>query len=322
MDEAGWGEQLEAFEQQLRLAQELRRPVSVRSSGWLAMEPDAPAAVFVGWHFGGSNSVPRAHPLPPPSPALAPSAKQVHCVRAHGVLHDTLRRLRLGVPVVLHSWGGSADMTAALVQLPGVYVSLSGHLARLAPTKALPMVGGWLWGGGRAVAGRGWLLACALPCVVVVPQLWDTPIGKRVRFALLQLVAAVAHSHLSMALPKFATILCPALAQVRAVPLGRLLLESDCPDGVLELSPAWLEAVPALRGLPQQLEAAGLRLLTRPSVLRCTLQLVAAVRGCCEEEVATATSENARRVFCTALGRVDCTPAGLMAPPHSCKPPG
>jgi hypothetical protein len=55
-------------------------------------------------------------------------------------VHDALRRLNLSVPVVLHSWTGTAEMTGMLLQLPNVYVSLSGHLTRVAPHKALPMV--------------------------------------------------------------------------------------------------------------------------------------------------------------------------------------
>ena len=49
------------------------------------------------------------------------------------------------------------------------------------------------------------------------------------------------------------------LLQTRAIPLDRLLLESDSPDGVLELPPAWLAALPGLAALPQQLQDAGLR---------------------------------------------------------------
>ena len=89
-------------------------------------------------------------------------------------------------------------------------------------------------------------------------------------------------------------------AQVRAVPLDRLLLESDSPDGVLELPPAWLEALPSLAHLPGELEAAGLKAANRPCVLRWTLQLVAAALGRSKEEVARATRDNARRIFCSS----------------------
>ncbi len=80
--------------------------------------------------------------------------------------------------------------------------------------------------------------------------------------------------------------------------LDRLLLESDSPDGMLQLSEAWLEALPSLQHVPQQLQEAGLHQTNRPCVLRWTLQLVAAALGKPEEEVAAATCANARRVFC------------------------
>lgn len=90
--------------------------------------------------------------------------------------------------------------------------------------------------------------------------------------------------------------------QVRAVPLDRLLLESDSPDGELDLSPAWLEALPSLAALPQQLQAAGLHQLNRPAALRFTLQIIAAALGRSEAEVAAATRDNARRIFCSIGG--------------------
>ena len=80
---------------------------------------------------------------------------QVHCVRAFGAVHDSLRRLAIAVPVVLHSWTGATEMTAALAQLPNVYFSLSGHLAKLAPHKALPMVSCSLSGRLRVGCGVG-----------------------------------------------------------------------------------------------------------------------------------------------------------------------
>jgi Tat protein secretion system quality control protein TatD with DNase activity len=81
------------------------------------------------------------------------------------------------------------------------------------------------------------------------------------------------------------------------VPLERLLLESDSPDGLLQLSPAWLAALPSLRSLPQQLADAGLLEVNRPCVLPWTLQLVAAALCKPAEEVAGATYANAQRVF-------------------------
>ncbi len=101
--------------------------------------------------------------------------------------------------------------------------------------------------------------------------------------------------------------------QVRAVPLNRLLLESDSPDGVLQLSPAWLEALPKLADVPQQLQAAGLQQLNRPCVLRWTLRFVAAALGKPEDEVAAATCANAHRAFSVHRSHCDSSiqPVGM-----------
>ena len=101
-----------------------------------------------------------------------------------------------------------------------------------------------------------------------------------------------------LSLDSILCVCCHRHPQMAAIPLDRLLLESDSPDGALELSPAWLEALPSLTHLPEQLQAAGLKPLNRPCVLRWTLQLVAAALGRGEEQVAAATCSNARRIFC------------------------
>lgn len=149
---------------------------------------------------------------------------QVHCVRAFGPVCESLGRLVSDVPVVLHSWAGAAEVVAQLLRLRApVYFSLSGHLAKVPPRKAIPMV--------------------------------------------------------------------------RSIPLDRLLLESDSPDGALRLSAVWLEALPQLAGLPPRLERfeAG----NTPAAVRCVLELVAAVLGRPAEEVAAATRANYLAVFGT-----------------------
>lgn len=55
--------------------------------------------------------------------------------------------------------------------------------------------------------------------------------------------------------------------QVRRIPLDRLLLESDSPDGSLVLSEAWLEGVPGCRELVGGLEQ--YRTRNEPGVVRC-----------------------------------------------------
>ena len=66
---------------------------------------------------------------------------QVHCVRAFGNVHDALAKHRVSMPVVLHSWTGSEEMVTTFLQLPRVYFSLSGYVAKLPPQKAISMVG-------------------------------------------------------------------------------------------------------------------------------------------------------------------------------------
>ncbi len=61
-------------------------------------------------------------------------------MRAFGNVHDALVKHGVNVPVVLHSWTGSEEMVTTFSQLPRVYFSLSGHLAKVPPQKAINMV--------------------------------------------------------------------------------------------------------------------------------------------------------------------------------------
>lgn len=175
-------DQIEAFEAQLQLAQELQRPVSI------------------------------------------------HCVKAYSQIHSSLVNLKLSIPVVLHAWTGSADMTAALIKaLPNVYFSLNGYLTKLAPEKVIPMV--------------------------------------------------------------------------QSIPLDRLLIESDCPDGVLLLPENWLQALPQLEKLnheqgQQQRQQQQPLVYNTPLAVRRNLTLIAAIRGVEEDEIAKATRETASKIFC------------------------
>lgn len=106
----------------------------------------------------------------------------------------------------------------------------------------------------------------------------------------------------------------PLAPQVRAIPIDRLLLESDSPDGALDPPAAWLEALPCLAALREEVGAAGLRPLNRPCALRWTLRLVAAALGRAEEEVAAVTRANARRVFVDSLRGGDTDGGSRDAP--------
>ncbi len=167
----------------------------------------------------------------------------VHCVKSFGAVYEMLSEENLTIPIVLHAWTGTPEMTETFLKLPNVYFSLGGHLTRIAPAKALPM---------------------------------------------LRLLAEKA--------------------------LDRCLLESDAPDGALQINDAWIDAVPALLQLKIDLETAvqlqgkedetenlknfKKNLLNFPVATRQMLKLVAAVVDKPEREIAQATFTNAQRVFC------------------------
>lgn len=66
---------------------------------------------------------------------------QVHCVRAFGPLAAAVRGAApFPAGLVLHSWAGSAEVTAQLARLPGVHFSVSGHATRLKPAKVAAML--------------------------------------------------------------------------------------------------------------------------------------------------------------------------------------
>lgn len=62
-------------------------------------------------------------------------------MRAFGRLVDLVRQeAPFPAGLILHSWAGSADVTASLAKLSGVYFSISGHLTRIAASKASAML--------------------------------------------------------------------------------------------------------------------------------------------------------------------------------------
>ena len=65
----------------------------------------------------------------------------VHCVKAYGHVLDHLSTIHERVPVLLHGWGGSAEMTKTFArQLKNVYFSINLGLTRLDPIRAVRML--------------------------------------------------------------------------------------------------------------------------------------------------------------------------------------
>lgn len=153
----------------------------------------------------------------------------LHCVKAYGAVVSALERLRISVPVVLHAWTGSVEMTIRFLKLSSVYFSLNGYITKVLPARALPMV--------------------------------------------------------------------------RVIPLERLLLESDAPDGCIHLSEDWMKALSDLgcdaQAVYHKLDSKYCSSkLNSPSTVSVVLSLVAAIQQRSEEEIASATTNNARKIFC------------------------
>ena len=168
----------------------------------------------------------------------------VHCVKSFGAMHEMLCEAHVTVPIVMHAWTGTVEVTEMFLKLPNVYFSMGGHLTRLAPGKALPMI----------------------------------------RFL---------------------------FEKAR----DRCLLESDAPDGTIQITDAWIEAVPALKKVkniveselqerqpPLEVNTEGRKnVLNTPVATQHMLKLVAAIVDTPEEEIAQATFNNAQRVFINFL---------------------
>lgn len=152
----------------------------------------------------------------------------IHCVQAYGRVHAALSEIiAVPLPVILHSYTGTKETIATFLSLKDakVYFSLSGHLLKLHPDKAVQMI--------------------------------------------------------------------------RALPIERMLLESDCPDGCFLLSDAWLEALPMLKSKQEEILSRGnlSNGLTTPGVVRSLLSIIAAALHIAEEHVAAATIANAQDIF-------------------------
>lgn len=93
-----------------------------------------------------------------------------------------------------------------------------------------------------------------------------------------------------------------AIPMVQSIPLDRLLIESDSPDGALRIPEPWLHAVPALKGVAQEVEERqqehGPEAPNTPLIVISNTALVAAIRGVDIDDVAKATYTSADNIFC------------------------
>lgn len=274
--------QLDAFREQLRIAQRLGRTLSVSpcTSGGGVFPIAACRAACAGL---AAVPHPALHPLPfstTPPPLPIPGG-QIHCVRAHGRLLEVLRDEHPTVPLVLHAWSGSAELAGALrAAFPRTaFFSLSGHILAQAPEKAVGMVSGVAPGfRGRGFALQGGRERGSGPANGTPHRstTFTTPPGPPILVKLLD-----PHRH-----------------QMRAVPLERLLLETDAPDGQLRLSDAWRASGALAAAAP--LDGDLLRRLgprNSPEALPQLLHIVAAARGQPPAGLAEATWSNACAVF-------------------------
>lgn len=65
----------------------------------------------------------------------------IHCVRAYGTMYDHVKdRIGGKIPVMLHAWAGSPEMTQMFAQLDNVFFSLNLTILRMNPDSCIRMV--------------------------------------------------------------------------------------------------------------------------------------------------------------------------------------
>ena len=90
----------------------------------------------------------------------------VHCVKAYGRVLDYLSIVKQRVPILLHGWGGSAEMTRTCVgQLKNVYFSINLVLIRLDPMRASRML--------KEVPKERFVLESDSPDGILVRDRWE-----------------------------------------------------------------------------------------------------------------------------------------------------
>ncbi len=190
-------------------------------------------------------------------------------MRAAGPVAAELRGVAGGFPagLVLHSWAGAAEVTRQLAAVRGVHFSLSGHTLRLAPHRLAPMLSqartpeaappGLAVRPGAQKDARS-SVAEALP-----PGCRPAELAQSPRPPALQTTASRAPwagpsvCRTSTSSRRVHAVYNPnpiTLTLSPQVPLDRLLLETDSPDG--RPRPAG-EPAAALRAVPASATAGG-----------------------------------------------------------------
>ena len=110
--------------------------------------------------------------------------------------------------LVLHSWAGSAEVTKQLAEIEGVYFSISGHTFNLSDKKLTPML--------------QQVRLASLP----YPFIAGAVMALTLRH--IELVSVIPHVSSGL----IRAIWIWMIAEAAQVPLDRLLLETDSPDGL------------------------------------------------------------------------------------------
>lgn len=64
----------------------------------------------------------------------------IHCVRAYGAMHEYIKDIGGRIPVMLHGWAGSPEMTRMFAQLDNVFFSLNLTILKMDPDSCIRMV--------------------------------------------------------------------------------------------------------------------------------------------------------------------------------------
>lgn len=64
----------------------------------------------------------------------------VHCVRVYGTMYDYIKEIGGRIPVLLHGWTGSPEMTRLFAKLDNVFFSLNLTLLNMTPEAGVDMV--------------------------------------------------------------------------------------------------------------------------------------------------------------------------------------